>query len=400
MISGALNISSIRQNNLKTLYYAIYKYGPVSKRELQSITSLSWGSISTMVEELENQHYIIETGKIEGNMGRKTAKFKVNTFGHYILGIDLNVTGITAVATDFYGNIQKQLTAPIPLLRYDTVIETLFALTDNLIENECQNGTIHGIGIAVQGSVDTQHGISVYFPQIRDWNNVRLAELFERRYGIPTFLKHDPDCLMVAEKTIGSAREKLINRNAAFIRLDKGIGLSLSINNDISTNHYASEFGHICVDYNGPKCYCGANGCLEEYASADGIMRRYYDLSQSPYDPNINFKILAMKALEGDEVCIRVFRDLSHYLGTALSTLVNILPIDVIIIYGELTQVRDTFDLNMKKALHDHTYGNKPVEVIYSGLDLRAPATGAAIWISEIIIHEMKFNELQERKLP
>ena len=52
MISGALNISSIRQNNLKTLYYAIYKYGPVSKRELQSITSLSWGSISTMVEEL------------------------------------------------------------------------------------------------------------------------------------------------------------------------------------------------------------------------------------------------------------------------------------------------------------------------------------------------------------
>ena len=84
---------------------------------------------------------------------------------------------------------------------------------------------------------------------------------------------------MVAEKTIGSAREKLINRNAAFIRLDKGIGLSLSIYNDISTNHYASEFGHICVDYNGPKCYCGANGCLEEYASADGIMRRYYDLS-------------------------------------------------------------------------------------------------------------------------
>ncbi|MGM9683682.1 MAG: ROK family protein [Eubacteriales bacterium] len=385
------NVASIRQNNLRTLLIAIHKYGPISKRELQKITSLSWGSVSAMVEELYNLNYIVTIGKSEGSVGRRATNYAINVNINHIIGIDLNASGITAVLTDLCGKTIKQIFRPLSLLTYDNVMDTLFDITSEMISSEPSEKNILGIGIAAQGIIDSNHGISIFFPQISGWKDVHLCEIFEKKFGIRTFVIHDPDCIMVAERTYGLGRNKH-HHNVALVRLEKGIGLSLAINGTISTGNYISELGHICVNYNGPRCVCGNNGCLEEYASSDGMLRRYYEVSKAIYDPNINFMALALMAMEGDEICLGLFSDMSKYLGTAFSTLANLFPIDSIILYGSMIQARKLFENQINEYMNKHIYGNKKVSILYSDLDITAPALGAALWVSDIIINSMTFD--------
>ncbi len=391
MTKRIITTASIRQNNLHTVILAIHKYGPMSKRDIQAKTMLSWGSVCTMVEELESLGLIVPSGKSTGSVGRRAVYYALNTKINHIIGIDLNVMGITAVLTDLRYGILKQTFHPLTMLTYNNVTETLFSAVSELIDFD-EKGNIIGIGIAVQGVVDTEHGISVYLPQVSEWENVRLAELIEKKFDIKTFIMHDPDCVMVAEKMLELKKEPDV-KNIALLRLDKGIGLSLSIDGVISTSSYMSELGHICVNSDGPVCMCGNKGCLATYTSVDGILRRYYELSGSPYDPNIDFKALALMAMEGNEVCLSIFEDVSKYLGIALSTLANILPIDTVVLYGAMIQVKDLFGDKMAEYMRKHIfYSVTPVNVRYSELDLNAPALGAALAVSDIVINSMDFE--------
>ncbi|MBO5415953.1 MAG: ROK family transcriptional regulator [Clostridia bacterium] len=391
MTKKIITTASIRQNNLHTVILAIHKYGPMSKRDIQAKTMLSWGSVCTMVDELERLGLIVPSGKSTGSVGRRAVYYALNTKINHIIGVDLNIMGITAVLTDLRYGILKQTFHPLTMLTYNNVIETLFTAISELIDFD-EKGNVIGIGIAVQGIVDTEHGISVYLPQVSEWENVRLTELIEKKFDIKTFIMHDPDCIMVAEKMLEFQKEPDIN-NIALLRLDKGIGLSLAIDGVISTNGYISELGHICVNSDGPICRCGNRGCLKMYASVDGILRRYYELSGSPYDPNIDFKALALMAVEGNEICVSLFKDMSKYLGIALSTLANILPIDTFVLYGAMIQFKDLFGNEMVEHLQKHIfYKSSPINVRYSALDLNAPALGAALAVSDIVINSMNFE--------
>lgn len=391
MTKRIITTASIRQNNLHTVILAIHKYGPMSKRDIQAKTMLSWGSVCTMVEELEKLGLIVPSGKSTGSVGRRAVYYALNTKINHIIGIDLNIMGITAVLTDLRYGILKQTFHPLNILTYNNVIETLFSAISELIDFD-EKGNVIGIGVAVQGQVDTEHGISLKLPQVSEWKDVRLTELIEKKFDIKTFIMHDPDCIMVAEKMLELQNVPDAN-NIALLRLDKGIGLSLSIDGVISTGGYISELGHICVNSDGPLCMCGNRGCLKTYASVDGILRRYYELSGSPYDPNVDFKALALMAVEGNEICLSIFDDMSKYLGIALSTLVNILPVDTIVLYGTMIQVKDLFGDKMLEYMSQHIfYRVNPVTVRYSELDLNAPALGAALAVSDIVINSMDFE--------
>ncbi len=390
MTKQIITPASIRKNNLHTVMLALHKYGAMSKREIQGKTSLSWGSVCTMIEELEDQGLITSIGKSTGNVGRRAVCYSFNAKTNHVIGVDLNAAGITAALTDLSGGLIKQVFRPLNLLTYVKVTDALFSSVEELLSHEeCEN--VLGIGVAAQGIVDTETGCSVFFPQVNDWGDVPLAQLFEERFGIKTYIMHDPDCIMVAEKII-EYKSHPNARNIALLRLDKGIGLSLSIDNVINTENYLCEIGHICVNSDGPICVCGNRGCLEVYASMDGILKRYYELSGSPFDPNLDFKALALMAMEGNEVCRGLFADMSKYLGIALSTLVNILPIDTIILYGAMIQVEELFNEEMNKNMEKHIFAKKSVTVRYSHLDLNAPALGAALAVSDIVINSMDFE--------
>ncbi len=382
--------STIRFYNFKAIYMAIYGSDRITKREIQDQTSLSWGTVTTMVDRLEDAGYIVRNGKASTN-GRSAAYYSVNRERGSVIGIDLNLSGATAVSTDCYGQVRQSIGMPLSKNGAEAVIEQITEMTEEIIRKT--PGMIYGIGVAVQGALDTQHGVSSSILQIPDWKDVRLAEILEKRFGCKTFLLHDPDCINLAEQKIGSYISDYNHGNIALIRIDSGVGLSTLINGHLSTNGFSSELGHICVEQHGPRCICGNVGCLEEYASTRGISRRYEALGG---EPNTPAEEIAERAKEGDRHAEAVIHGFCEKLGVAVSSIVNMLPIDTVIFYGKLAGVLSENGAEFRQLFDSHIFMRRKVNVRYSTLSGNAAAIGASLWATKNLLRELTFSDLEE----
>ena len=102
------NSTQIRCNNIRTLLAAIKANGPVAKRELQKLTGLSWGAVSSLTGLLCEHGYIVSAGKQVTSVGRKPSELDINGDDHYIVGVDLNLSGLCGVITDMKGRIIRE----------------------------------------------------------------------------------------------------------------------------------------------------------------------------------------------------------------------------------------------------------------------------------------------------
>ncbi len=286
--------NSARSQTIKNIYMAIYRSGHITKRGLQSETALSWGTVTSVVDLLVNSGFVVPVGKAFTN-GRSATYYAIKTDIDYIVGIDLNTTGLSVISSDCYGRIKKHEQAPADCINADSFLRQMISLTKSVISKT--PGHPLGIGIAVQGALDINRGLSSNTYQIPDWKNICLKRIVEENFDTKVFLLHDPDCINIAEQSLGANKEYYNRGNVAIIRADAGVGISMMINGHLSTNGYSSEIGHICVEENGPKCKCGNAGCLEEYASFGGISSRYAEKSG---EHNISAFEIAERSLNGD----------------------------------------------------------------------------------------------------
>ena len=116
------NSSQIRRNNIRTLLASVKQSGPISKRDLQKLTGLSWGAVSSLTGLLHEHGYVVYTGKQVTNVGRKPTELDINANDHYIVGVDLNLSGICGVVTDMKGRIVREWLRLFARSDYDCVI--------------------------------------------------------------------------------------------------------------------------------------------------------------------------------------------------------------------------------------------------------------------------------------
>lgn len=401
-MSAPRNNLQIRRNNIRSLLTSIKENGPISKRDLQKFTGLSWGAVSSLTSKLYDYGYVVSAGKQETNVGRKPFELDINSEDFYIVGIDLNLSGLCGVITDIKGRIIQEWIRLFASNDYECIMNTLLSLLDEILVQKYAHKSILGIGLAVQGNVDVEGGISVHFPQIRHWNNVPLKKILEERYGYFALLMHDPNCLMIAEQAFGTSFVS-ISQNAILLRIDNGIGMSIMSNGQLHLgfNGKAGEIGHIPMNKDGPVCLCGNRGCLEGYASGNGLVRRFVEQVNQGRKTNadienignLGYKILAVAAQNGDELCMELFRQMGEYLGLALSILYNIFNPDLVVLYGDLTAYRKLFYDSMKRQLDDHLYNGIPAKLVFSQLGRNAAALGAAMVVSDKKIEELNISD-------
>lgn len=400
-MSNPHNSAQIHCSNIRVLLDSIRRNGPISKRDLQKMTGMSWGTVSSLTGELLDQGYVILSGKQITNVGRRPEKLDINNTDFYIVGIDLNLSGLCAVVTDLRGRIIREWIRVISDNTYDCVMNTLFSLLDEILLRDYADKTILGIGIAMQGLVDVNNGVAQRMPQVRHWKDVPLKTMIEERYGRYTHLMHDPNCLMIAERAYGTSLLATA-KDAVLLRLDSGIGMSIMSNGRIhvGSGGKAGEIGHIPVNPDGPVCSCGNRGCLEEYASGNALIRRFIERVDQGGQTEVNaanvgsigYRGLALAARGGDALCMDLFRQMGDYLGLALSILFNIFNPEVVVLYGDLTAYRDLFSQPMQERLDAHLYSGIPAKLVFSEQGRHAAAQGAALAVSDHLLETKDFS--------
>lgn len=129
---------------------------------------------------------------------------------------------------------------------------------------------IKRIGIGSPGPLDWRRAFVFDTPNL-PWKNVSFKTL-ERKLNIDVLLDNDANVAGLGEATLGAGKGKRI---VAGFTLGTGIGYFHIIDGRIYHGLLDVEAGHQILDPNGPRCNCGQNGCLEAFASATGIQRRY-----------------------------------------------------------------------------------------------------------------------------
>jgi glucokinase len=255
------------------------------------------------------------------------------------VGVDIGGTKIATALFDSEGRILQHATRSTPAQNGQRAI--LHAMRQ-AIDEVISGYTVHGIGVGTAGQVNPQDGSIIFAVRtLPDWEGAPIGQFIEQTYGVPSAVDNDVNAMAVGEMTHGvGAHEHLTS--ALFVAVGTGIGGALVFDGKLwrGVAGSAGEIGHTPITLEkGNPCTCGANGCLEAYASGPAIANAYYRAVGLP--ENGNLREVAQLAENGETLAIETIQYGAQLLGRSLAGLLSSFDPQALIIGGGVAMMGD-----------------------------------------------------------
>ncbi|MGC8890950.1 MAG: ROK family protein, partial [bacterium] len=140
-------------------------------------------------------------------------------------------------------------------------------------------------------------------------------------------------------------------------------------------NNGAGEIGHTVVSEDGEICNCGKRGCLETFASARAIVKKFKGISGDE-DSDINEIKTAIE--KGENRAIEIVENAGYYLGVGISNLVNMFDPEMIILSGRVIRLGKTLLDPMRKSLENRLFSTNKIRIEISELGKEIGLYGAS----------------------
>jgi glucokinase len=312
------------------------------------------------------------------------------------IGCDLGGTNLRAGVVDpTNGKILADRSTPA-LARegHDAVMERMAALMEQVItDSGLPKSEFGGIGIGVPGMLDPKNGLTLFLPNLHGhWKKVPLRDTIAGKVGLPTFLLNDVRSITYGEWKYGGGRG--VDTMACYA-IGTGIGGGIVVGGKLhmGVDGTAGELGHQTIDFNGPKCGCGSNGCVETYASAPAIAAAGLKVvtqgattkigELAGYDLNkIDAALIAKAAGMGDAIAKDIYERAGEALGIAISNTLVTIDAHKIVIGGGVAQAGDLLLDPIRRTIKKRVFimPLDDVEVTVAELGGNAGVIGAAAY--------------------
>ncbi|MFF0390885.1 ROK family protein [Kitasatospora sp. NPDC004615] len=329
--------------------------GPLSRVELARRTGLSSTAVTKAARPLIDGGYLYELPpeRTAPGAGRPVYPLAVDRDREYFLGVKISADQLFGAVCDLRAGIRDTAVRPVEVCTPEAVTALLAELVEELLDSEpgFRARTRH-LGIAVNGDVDRDRG-RLRHSGLLGWRNVPLAELLEAATGLSVTVENDVRALTVAEHWFG---EGIGTGYFALVTIGSGIGSALVVNGQLMRGAYgvAGEVGHLCVDPAGPRCRCGARGCVEAIGSIDVILDT---VRQAAGDPRLTFPEVVRMAREGRPEAREAFARAGKAIGTGIAALVNLIGPERVVVSGEGVDAYDLFSRHIQDAYAAHAFG-------------------------------------------
>ncbi len=316
------------------------------------------------------------------------------------LGIDIGGTATKVVLLDDAGT-------PVNSMRTETVDLnsesecTRFASKLNRFVSECKvsSRNVRAVGLAIPGTVD-ELGISMLANV--DLSLQHVLEALRDAFAVAElFYINDANAAAYAEMLQGASSGV---SNSLYVTLGTGIGAGVILGGQLVEGAHgaAGEIGHIKVVKGGRRCNCGRRGCLEQYASARGIVRTFREVSANapsvyemlgasqsrPSDiaPRHESDSLAVfKAYEqGDHRAVHAVDLLAKTLGFSLAQVASVIDPEIIVLGGGVSLSAPLYFPQLIEAYrHQAIEPCKGIKLCQSKLGENAGCLGAALYAKD-----------------
>ena len=371
---GLTNIS-VKKINRSKVYQYIYRKKITSKLQIVQDLQMGLSTVSQNLNLLEQDGLIEKNGYFESTGGRKANAIQIVSDFRISIGIGIlkNMFHITAV--DLYGNTLYTNTIPFP---YSNTPDYYKQVTDKIKEfiatNQYDEEKILGVSIATQGITSPDHS-TVLYGNIMN-NTGMILEDFSRYLPYPCYLEHDSKSAAFLElwkhPELDSAVVFLLNRN---------LGGAIITNHQIhqGSSMHSGTVEHICINPDGPLCYCGNRGCLETYCSANALeqaagmnIKDFFSLLREKKSPQLT----------------QIWKDYLHHLAFAMKN-INLIIDAPIIISGYLAPyfLEDDIAYLTKQINVSSPFALNKEHIFVGTNGQHTPAIGAALFYVNQFIH-------------
>ena len=236
------------------------------------------------------------------------------------------------------------------------------AIEGKLAEKGIPKDDVQGIGVGVPGPV-TSDGTVLQCVNL-GWGEFNVADALHKKTGLLVKVGNDANVAALGEMWQGGGKG---HRDVVMVTLGTGVGGGIIVNGRIIAgfNGAGGEIGHIMVnEHETDTCGCGKKGCLEQYASATGIVRMAKKmLAEDKRETSLRgideltAKDIFDAAKAGDEVAYELAKKLGEVLGTTLAGIACVVNPEIIVIGGGVSKAGNilidvTKEYYEKKTFH------------------------------------------------
>lgn len=374
MSEKGLTTIALKKINRSKIYQYIYRSKLTSKLQIVQDLQMGLSTVSQNLNLLENEGLIEKNGYFDSTGGRKANAIQIVSDFRISIGVGIlkNMFHITAI--DLYGNTVYTDTIP---LTYSNTAAYYQQITDKVKDfidkNQYPENKILGVSIATQG-ITSPDNTTVIYGNIMNNTGMRLKD-FSKHLPYPCHLEHDSKSAAFLElwnhPELDSAVVLLLNRN---------LGGAIITNHQIHQGRsmHSGTIEHICVNPDGPLCYCGNRGCLETYCSANSLeqasgmtIKEFFPLLREKKSPQL----------------IQIWEDYLKHLAFAMKNL-NLVIDAPIIISGYLAPyfTEDDTDYLLRQINSMTPFELKEEQILVGTHGQYIPAIGAALfYVKEFI---------------
>ena len=374
MSEKGLTTIALKKINRSKIYQYIYRSKLTSKLQIVQDLQMGLSTVSQNLNLLENEGLIEKNGYFDSTGGRKANAIQIVSDFRISIGVGIlkNMFHITAI--DLYGNTVYTDTIPLTYSNTAAYYQQITDKVKDFIEkNQYPEDKILGVSIATQG-ITSPDNTTVIYGNIMNNTGMRLKD-FSRHLPYPCHLEHDSKSAAFLElwnhPELDSAVVFLLNRN---------LGGAIITNHQIhqGCSMHSGTIEHICVNPDGPLCYCGNRGCLETYCSANSLeqasgmtMKEFFPLLREKKSPQL----------------IQIWEDYLKHLAFAMKNL-NLVIDAPIIISGYLAPyfTEDDTDYLLRQINSMTPFELKEEQILVGTHGQYTPAIGAALfYVKEFI---------------
>ena len=342
---GAARQHTLRERNLELVARAVYEVPePLSRAGVAAATGLARATVSTLVDQLVAAGLVRELPAVTGGRAGRPAVPLVPAPRSVVgLGLEVNVDYLGARVLDLTGDVVTEQVVPGSFHDSDptAVLGRLGELARKVSDGVAAEGmTVAGARLALPGLVDPRTGLLEVAPNL-GWSSLE---------PVPLLGLGDLDVRVANEAKLAALAELAGGSDAAapdsfiFVSGDVGIGAAIVVDRELFLGErgWNGEIGHVVVDPAGPRCSCGAFGCLEQYAGKEAMTRAAGLPPDAPLD-----SLLAHLAQGG------ALTDAGRALGSALADFVNLFDVGTIVLGGAYTELLPWLRADVEAVLDD-----------------------------------------------
>ena len=309
----------------------------------------------------------------------------------YVFGIDLGGTTVKLGLFTLSGELLDKWEI---VTRTDNGGEHIIpdiaaALEGKMKEKGIAAEEVAGAGLGVPGAVLEDRCVKPCV-NLNGWGG-DVAGMLSERCGFPVKALNDANAAALGEMWLGGGKG---HDNVVFVTLGTGVGGGIIVGGKLLSGVHGAggEIGHIKVNpHETVACGCGKKGCLEQYASATGIVRKAKALLDESDKPsalrqfeNVTAKDVFDCAKAGDALALEVVAFFGRTLGRALACISCVCDPEIFVIGGGVSAAGEIIPDTLRDVLVANAFpASEGTDFALASLGNDAGICGAAKMVCE-----------------